>query len=814
MDPHGATGGGVFVNPFDVAGAATAVVDSLGVLVRWSAGAERLVGYEVSEVVGRRASDLLLEPGSAGAAVSDALRRTREGLHGLVSVRRKDGAHVDLAVRAYPSVGLEEGPYWLIVAAEAARMRRVDQDWAVLEGLFTQSSIGLLVSDTDLRCVRRNVALERMTGVPAEERLGKRIGEALPDLGAPEIEVAMRRVLATGTPVADLVHSGRTPADPEHEHVWSTGIFRIQDPAGKVIGLCHTVVDVTERHRSQGRLALLNDASTRIGTTLDVTRTAQELAEVAVPILADTVTVHLLDSVHYGEAPMPGPVGEGITLRRSAYHTSETGRRIEGYQIGDLSRYPASAPQAQCMADLRPRLVPRLTDSAAWLEDDPGRAALLRAAGVHSLVAVPLTARGVLMGVTSFYRWRNPTPHDDDDLALAAELASRAALCIDNARRYTREHATSLALQRSLLPRGLPSLGAVEVAGRYQPAGADSHMGGDWFDVIPLSGARVALVVGDVPGHGLHASATMGRLRTAVRTLADLDLPPDEVLTHLDDMVALLVQDETADTEIGSPAGSAIGTTCLYAVYDPVECRCTLARAGHFPPAVVRTDGTVDFPDLPAGPPLGLGGLPFENVELSLAPGSLLVLFTNGLVQARDPDIDVGLESLRRILSGPDRSPQDVCDQVTQTLVPTHPPDDVALLIARTRALGPDRVATWDLRADPAVVAEVRTQAARQLTEWGLHESVLTTELVVSELVTNAIRYGRAPIRLRLIRSQHLICEVSDASSTSPHLRRAQADDEGGRGLFLVAQLTQRWGTRYTASGKTIWTQQDLPQPG
>lgn len=285
-------------------------------------------------------------------------------------------------------------------------------------------------------------------------------------------------------------------------------------------------------------------------------------------------------------------------------------------------------------------------------------------------MVVPLAARNVLMGVASFYRWQQPDPFDDEDLTLSTELASRAAVCIDNARRYTRESAASLALQRRLLPSELPELHAVEVAAHYRPAGAESDVGGDWFDVIPLSGARVALVVGDVPGHGIHASATMGRLRTAVNTLADLDVPPDELLTHLDDLVVRLAEEDGSCNS--SPTGGTVtGTTCLYAVYDPVERRCTLASAGHYPPAVVHPDGTVEFPRLPAGPPLGLGGLPFETAELDLADGTVLALFTNGLLLGRDPDIDVGLQVLRRTLSHPDRPLEQICDQVAATLLPS-----------------------------------------------------------------------------------------------------------------------------------------------
>ncbi|MFD7735210.1 SpoIIE family protein phosphatase [Kitasatospora phosalacinea] len=366
-------------------------------------------------------------------------------------------------------------------------------------------------------------------------------------------------------------------------------------------------------------------------------------------------------------------------------------------------------------------------------------------------------------------------------------------------------HPLAVTLQRSLLPRDLPEHEAVEAAHRYLPAHAG--VGGDWYDVIPLSGARVALVVGDVVGHGLHAAATMGRLRTAVRNFAMLDLPPDELLTHLDEVVAQIDEEETA----GGREGAIIGATCLYAIYDPVTRRCQLARAGHLPLVLVRPDGTVDIPDTPTGPPLGLRGLPFTTVELDVPEGSRLVLYTDGLVESRTEDIDVGLDRLRAALAHPGHTPEQTCRNVLDAMLPTDSADDVALLVARTRAVPADRTAEWDVPTDPSAVAAVRAAATAQLRRWGLEELETGTELILSELVTNAIRYGAGPVGVRLLYGRTLICQVADASSTSPRVRLAAATDEGGRGLFLVGQIAQRWGTRYTEEGKVIWAEQKLP---
>jgi hypothetical protein len=336
-------------------------------------------------------------------------------------------------------------------------------------------------------------------------------------------------------------------------------------------------------------------------------------------------------------------------------------------------------------------------------------------------------------------------------------------------------------------------------------------VGGDWFDVIPLSGARVALVVGDVVGHGLHASASMGRLRTAVRTLADVDLPPDELLTHMDDLILHLAGDHRPESHF-EPTGES-GATCLYTVYDPVSRRFTFASAGHPLPLIISPDGTRTPVPAHPGPPLGLGGLPFEAAELELPEGSLLALYTDGLVGSRERDADDGITELQRVLNHSATSLEALCDTVMDGMLLDSRTDDAALLLARTRALDPHHVADWDVEPDTAQVPHARKFAVDRVDAWGLEEAAFVTELVVSELVTNAIRYGEPPIRLRLIRDTSLICEVSDASNTAPHLRRARAFDEGGRGLLLVAQLTQGWGTRHTGNGKTIWCAQTLPSP-
>ncbi|MET9736487.1 SpoIIE family protein phosphatase [Streptomyces sp. NPDC006458] len=568
-----------------------------------------------------------------------------------------------------------------------------------------------------------------------------------------------------------------------------------------------TLRDTTELRAVTGRaevarerLRLLYDAGTRIGSTLDVVRTAEELAEATVPRFADVVTVELLDPVLLGDEPAEA----STLLRRAAVAGLQEDHPL--YAVGELIRFAPSTPQATGVLHGRSVLEPDLAASPGWRQQDPERAERILRYGLHSLAVVPLRARGMVLGLVDFWRSDASQPFDQEDLNFAEELVGRAAVSIDNARRFTREHGLAVTLQRSLMPRALPEQDALDVAHRYLPA--QSGVGGDWFDVIPLPGARVALVVGDVVGHGLHAAATMGRLRIAVHNFSSLDLAPDELLKHLDEVVASIdMQDEKAEADVPGITGA----TCLYVIYDAVSGRLTAATAGHPPPAVAHPDGTVKFLDVPASPPLGLGaGLPVETAELTLPEGATLALYTDGLIEDRDRDLDEGMGALRAALAGPPRIPDDLCASVIKTMLPSKPTDDVALLVAQARRMDPADVAEWDVACDPAAVGPVRNACARKLAEWGLEDISFATELILSELITNAVRYGGDPIHVRLLRGRTLICEVSDGSSTSPHIRRAKDTDEGGRGLFLVARYAEQWGTRYTGRGKTLWTSQAL----
>ncbi|WP_374936784.1 SpoIIE family protein phosphatase [Streptomyces sp. Ru71] len=657
---------------------------------------------------------------------------------------------------------------------------------------------GVLVVSGEGRLLLANDEARRLLDLPADAD-GRPVGE----IGLAPRTAAL---LTSGAAATDVVLL-------EGERLLAVNV-RPTAPHGGPAGSVATLRDTTElralagrAQRARERLQLLYEAGLRIGTTLDVVRTSEELAEVAVPRFADFATVELLDAVRRGEEPDGG----SPLMHRAAVRGVREGHPLhpahtETALVPDL-------PQIPGLERGHAVLEPDLRAAPDWQARDPERARRVLDFGIHSLITAPLRARGMALGMVEFWR-SDMDAFTEEDLAFAEELAARAAVAIDNARRYTREHTMAVTLQRSLLPRALPEQSALDVAHRYLPA-QGGGVSGDWFDVIPLPGARVALVVGDVVGHGLHAAATMGRLRTVVHNFCALDLSPDELLSHLDELVAHIDESEHTEAVGDGERAGITGATCLFAIYDPVSGKCCIARAGHPGPAVVHPDGTVAFPEVPVSPPLGLGaGLPVETAELELAEGSLLALYTDGLVEDRDRDIDTGLALLTGALAHPGRDPEQACRAVLDSLLPDRPRDDIALLVARTRLLDPGRVADWDVPSDPAALGPLRAACMRRLEAWGLDAIAFTTELILSELVTNAIRYGAEPVRLRLLYDRDsLICEVADGSSTSPHLRRAAATDEGGRGLFLVAQFARRWGVRYAARGKVIWSEQSVDAP-
>lgn len=646
------------------------VVDAEGRLVQWSLAAQDLLGHTPEQVVGQDARSVLVP--DENRELADRLGRavrTGAAVVARLPVRHRDGTLVDMEMWHCPIADVRGRTGVLAVAAETSAVERMRDALAALEGLFTQSPIGLAMLGPDLRFLRVNEALARMDGVPVAEHVGRSVTEVAPGAGA--LESVMRQVLDRGEAVVDFRHTSGT-SDPERQRMWSCSYAPLLGGAGQRMGVIASLIDVTEGQRAhleveraRQRLALLAEAGTQMGSTLDLTQTAQEVVRVLVPRLADSADVQLLEEA---VAPDETAASAHGVVRRAAATFTDPAAPADYLAVGMTLQVPPGSMYERLISAGRPMnlylsdIGPLVTTPGA----DPLREYLR--ARVGSARLIPLVARGTVLGAVAVTRTRDREPFDDQDTLLIDELVARAALNIDNARMYSRERDAALTLQRSLMNPSLPTVSGLELTGRYLPAG-DHEVGGDWFDAIALSGGRTALVIGDVMGHGIHAAAVMGQLRTAVRTLARRDTPPDEVLRALDAAVADLGDNEMA--------------TCLYAVHDPGTGHCLIARAGHPPPVVADEEGTVAFLDGPAGPPLGVGGQGSEVQQMVLAPRSLLVIYTDGLIETRGTDLDQGMHRLAQALRHPGLPLEQICDDLLAHVMPEAADDDVAVLLAR-----------------------------------------------------------------------------------------------------------------------------------
>ncbi|MEU6234826.1 SpoIIE family protein phosphatase, partial [Kitasatospora sp. NPDC047058] len=549
------------------------------------------------------------------------------------------------------------------------------------------------------------------------------------------------------------------------------------------------------------QLALLGEVGGKVGTTLDLGFTAHELCQVLVPRVADFACVDLVDGlISDSELPEARPDDDTMLRRVALVCNASTGQWDHVLAEGSLVAMPRRTPPGMALQQNQPVLVPVVSpDVAVDYATALGGPRLASVVTGRSMLVVPLSARGTVLGILKLLRLPDRASFDEGDAATLKELAARAALSLDNARLHRAESRVATTLQRSMIPTRPPQIPGVQIAHRYLPGDSKAEVGGDWFDAIQLPGSRVALVVGDVMGHGLHSAAAMGRFRTAMQTLAALDLPPGQLLRHLDNLAHKLGDDHLA--------------TCLYAVYDPINRTCELASAGHVPPVLVHPDGSGELLEIPAGAPIGVGGVPFVAKTIDVSDGSMLVLCTDGLVEVRGGDIGAGLAALCGNLIDPRQSPEEACDVVLERLHSDDRKDDVALLVARFDGVAPTEVATWDLTVDHREVRRARALVREQLAAWHLEGLADTTELLVSELVTNAVRVARDRVQLQLIRVDKLLVEVSDDNHNLPSLEPAEQLGETGRGLTLVTKLAEHWGTARKAVGKVVWFELPLP-PG
>ncbi|MEU8911162.1 ATP-binding SpoIIE family protein phosphatase [Streptomyces mirabilis] len=772
-------------------GPAAAVLDHRGTVVRWTGTAEELTGFRAEDVCGRPVQELV-------ADLPDDLRGATEmPVSGRVRLWHQCGDTLDVTFRTTRVEGSREV---LVVAAPTRHVADHEQGAALLRALSAQNRITIAVHDTDLTTVQTNATPGTLDGRPVQP--GTRLSDVLCAKDAENLEAVLREVLETGAPVVRRSQHVSWRHDPARQHALALSAFRLEDVRGRPTGVAALYVDNADQMRACRHLDLAREVAERVGKSLEVVRTAQDLADVLAPAFGDFAAVDLAHSVFDGEEPAKqlggGDMGNAALAPATAVWPAGIKR---GQPIPPLPDHPLRR------SFLHGEPVVFSLDDFIAMVKDPQMVEYLVPKDAHSVMVAPLHARGLTLGAITAWRCGRSDPFTEDEADLMKQIASRGALAIDNARRYTREHRAAVALQQSLLPPATTDTPAAETAGVYLPAGSGAGSSGDWYDAIALPSLRLALVAGDVVGHGMPASTTMGRLRAAIQTLADLELEPDELLTRLADLIQRLA----AEAPFGDR--DTVGGTCLYAVYDPVTRRCAMASAGHPPPVLIRPDRTAEAVGISPGPPLALSGMPYETTVIDVEPGSVLALYTDGLVERGDRDTGQGLPRLTEALAAhcrPDRALDETGRALLADLADQAPRDDAALLLARTRAVPAADTAHWEIPADPAAVSKAREWITRQLTLWGLDNLLFTTELIVSELVTNAIRYGRPPMDLRLIRHHVLVCEVTDSSSTQPRLRRARTTDEGGRGLFLVSQLGGRWGCRHGQNGKTIWSEQAI----
>jgi serine phosphatase RsbU (regulator of sigma subunit)/PAS domain-containing protein len=698
---------------------------------------------------------------------------TREPYQAEYRVCRPDGSIRWLHVRATVEADADGNSLRMLGTGWDTTRERTTSDG--LRSALRYMSDGFLSVGRDWRVVFANMEAERLL-TSQRDLTGQLLWDLLVLRRIPGLEARCREAATETTPTSFDVQW------PDTSRWYRIRLVPLSD------GLAWYFTDITESRMRQA----MQEAAERT-----VARRAARIQDLASALAEAVTSLDIVAAV--ADRVLPPFGASGLVIQ-----VIEDGRMRTvgalGYSQAFLDLISGPVPDFTPAADVLARRQASFISSAdEYMRCYPATAGILTVCGKQAWAYLPLVVSGRVVGlcVVSFDRPRRLT---DAERALLTTLSGLIAQALERARLFDAEHARSQALQRALLPRQLPQLPAVTAAAKYLPAGRGMDVGGDWYDVIPLSADRVALVIGDVMGHGLPEAVIMGRVRTAVQTLSDLELPPDEVLAHLNDLVCGLGEDSFV--------------TCLYAIYDPTTSSCTVASAGHPPPAVVSPDGTVHFAPADGDPPLGVAGPPFEVSELRVPDGALLVLYTDGLIDSTSCDPAVGMGRMARLLRAlPAEGLDRMCDSLTRELLPDdkQQADDAALLVARVRATAPDAVATWPLPEDPRAAGAARQLVRDQLAAWRLDELTTTTELVVSELVANVVRHARGPYRLRLLRSQSLVCEVFDGSLTTPRPRRAVWTDEGGRGLQLIAALCDRWGTRNVTSGKVIWTEQALP---
>ncbi|GAA0487997.1 SpoIIE family protein phosphatase [Streptomyces sp. NPDC046215] len=759
---------------------AVAVVGMSGLVTHWSTGARKLFGTTREEAVGTPAADLMPISGALLADTDGGAPALGYPSCGRARFTRPGDGPADIVWWAYPLVG--PGAERLLVLASDAAPLPTGAQGRVAPGFAPH------------------------TDFPGGDALAGRLPDILPGMGPAASGAIVSQVLELGYLVLEISRRERIPVTPDWgmpKYVERRARRAAAPEAAMAVPPAGAESDAPDLEHAavRERLEFLNEVSGGIGTSLDLERTIREVTSAAVPRFADFAGTHLRAAVLAGEGFPDGPPNVTTVWHRVwVEHNDEPGRWDDTVPVGEAIAFPEHTPFFRCMVSGEPVLIPRVSEEmgnriAAQFEKRDLRPLI----NGRSMLIVPLKARNVVLGFMVLMRRDGREPFNDMDRTTGAELAARAGLVLDNARMYTYQENVADTLQDSMLPQLAPRTAGCDTATRYLPGSRLGRVGGDWFDTIKLPGSRTALVVGDVMGHGLNSAAMMGQLRTAVQTMAALDLPPERLLRNLDDLAQRL--------------GEHYLATCLYAVYDPIRSELRIANAGHIPPVLVRAeDGRSVLLDLPTGAPIGVGGVAFEAATVAVAPGDRIILCTDGLVEVRGQDIGTGLAALCESAAHPAASMDDACDTIIRALnTDQGRKDDVALLMARLNGVPPEHVAEWHLLREPAEVGRARRLVREQLLAWGLADAVATGELLVSEIVTNAVRHTESRrLGLRLVRTDTLLCEVADEDHALPALLGTGHHDASGRGLRVVSSLAQEWGASHTGRGKVVWFEQTL----
>ena len=825
---------------------AVIAVDLQGRVVHWSAGAEELYGWSAEEAAGRSVRELISLIPERADEVATAVHAGRSWAGEFRTVR-KDGTVLLVYVRNAPvrdrsgdvvgvvGVSLDITAY---AAAAASRTQELEQASARAARLADRHARLVEVSEAlgaalDAQTIGDIVVTQAVAALDLDAG-----GIAVVDHGAlrvlatvgyePEVVATYAALpLDAATPLTDLLRDGRPMRtdrqselidlypDLPHSSLSASFAGIPLEFDGRVLGvmalssarehafpdedfdfpltLARQCAQALERGRlfaaereARRRTSFLAMASARLAESLDFHRTLDAVAALAVPAAGDWCSIHLLD-------------GTGAPQLVTVHHRNA---ELQDLLSELFVRYPPDPDRGsgigQAVGERRTVHHRAFSDEVLRaIARDPWHYDALRRLGLGSALVVPLEVVGRVVGVLTITSER-PDHYTDADIELVEDLAHRMAAAVDNALRYRQERQTALTLQRSLLPSVLPELPGLTVAHRYLPGTAGAEVGGDWYDLVPLTGGRVGLVIGDVMGRGIGAAAVMGQLRAAVRACALVEDSPSAVLTLVDAAMSSL--------------GQTSLTTCLYGVLDPTTGRLVLASAGHLPPLVVHSDGGGEYVELEPGPPLGVGSAPAPETVVQLPDGALLLLFTDGLVEGREQPVEVGLLALRNAVAEigelrPGRI-ELLCDTLLRLMGRDgRPDDDSALLAVLTGGQeAPETGAHLHLAGHLSEVARAR----RLTVEWAEHVGCDTDDaaLLVTEVATNALRHGGPGVDLwvRPLGADGLRVELIDGRADAlPQVRDPDSDEEGGRGLLIVSALARSWGTERLSAGKCVW---------